>query len=190
MEWSRRVEYHIFLIYQKLTVQDFNFQLFGILRISTIRFGGSPLLYFTFYSNLSGRGVYCNNDDGALCAVRLGEASLVAAAAHSAPAAGHISSRRRARRGLVQTKKKTGCTCGTTPKGPQHDNGATYNQRPGTKKERLHSIHSRSSSITGRNCAAGCPSQQNVSTLGRKRKFISPLTLYAKGCSKNFSVAF
>ena len=34
--------------------------------------------------------------------------------------------------------------------------------------------------------AAGCPSQQNVSTLGRKRKFISPLTLYAKGCSKNF----
>ena len=61
------------------------------------------------------------------------------------PAAGHISSRRRARRGLVQTKKKTGCTCGTTPKGPQHDNGATYNQRPGTKKERLHSIHSRSS---------------------------------------------
>ena len=57
MEWSRRVEYHIFLIYQKLTVQDFNFQLFGILRVSTLRFGGSPLLYFTFYSNLSGRGV-------------------------------------------------------------------------------------------------------------------------------------
>ena len=57
MEWSRRVEYHIFLIYQKLTVQDFNFQLFGILRVSTLRFGGSPLLLITFYSNLSGRGV-------------------------------------------------------------------------------------------------------------------------------------
>ena len=51
------MEYHIFLIYQKLTVQDFNFQLFGILRVSTLRFGGSPLLYFTFHSNLSGRGV-------------------------------------------------------------------------------------------------------------------------------------
>ena len=57
MEWSRRVEYHIFLIYQKLTVQDFNFQLFGILRGSTLRFDGSPLLYLIFYSNLSGRGV-------------------------------------------------------------------------------------------------------------------------------------
>ena len=51
------MEYHIFLIYQKLTVQDFNFQLFGILRVSTLRFGGSPLLLITFYSNLSGRGV-------------------------------------------------------------------------------------------------------------------------------------
>ena len=51
------MEYHIFLIYQKLTVQDFNFQLFGILRVSTLRFGGSPLLFITFYSNLSGCGV-------------------------------------------------------------------------------------------------------------------------------------
>ena len=54
------MEYHIFLIYQKLTVQDFNFQLFGILRVSTLRFGGSPLLLITFYSNLSGRGVRMN----------------------------------------------------------------------------------------------------------------------------------
>ena len=53
MEWSRRVEYCIFL-------QDFDFQLFGILRVSTLRFGESPLLYFTFYSNLSGRGVLRN----------------------------------------------------------------------------------------------------------------------------------
>ena len=53
MEWSRRVEYHTFLIYQKLTVQDFNFQLFGILRLSPLRFGGSPLMFITFYSNLS-----------------------------------------------------------------------------------------------------------------------------------------
>ena len=53
-EW---MEYHIFLIYQKLTVQDFNFQLFVILRVSTLRFGGSPLLFITFYSNPSGRGV-------------------------------------------------------------------------------------------------------------------------------------
>ena len=58
MEWSRRVECHISLIYQKLTVQDFNFQLFGILRVSTLRFEGFPLLLITFYSNLSGRGVY------------------------------------------------------------------------------------------------------------------------------------
>ena len=57
MEWSRRVECHIFLIYQKLTVQDFNFQLFGILRVSTLRFGGSPLPLITFYLNLSSRGV-------------------------------------------------------------------------------------------------------------------------------------
>ena len=57
VEWSRRVEYHIFFIYQKLTVQDFNFQLFGTLRVSTLRFGGSPLLFITFHSNLSGRGV-------------------------------------------------------------------------------------------------------------------------------------
>ena len=51
------MEYHISLTYQKMTVQDFNFQLFGILRVSTLRFGGSPLLYFTSYSNLSDRGV-------------------------------------------------------------------------------------------------------------------------------------
>ena len=57
VEWSRRVEYHIFLIYQKLTVQDFNFQLFGILRVSPVRFDGSPSWYLTFYLNLSGRGV-------------------------------------------------------------------------------------------------------------------------------------
>ena len=57
MEWSRRVEYHIFLIYRKLTVQDFNFQLFGILRVSPVRFDGSPSWYLTFYLNLSGRGV-------------------------------------------------------------------------------------------------------------------------------------
>ena len=57
VEWSRRLEYHIFLIYQKLTVQDFNFQLFGILRVSTLRFGGSPMQLITFYPNLSGLGV-------------------------------------------------------------------------------------------------------------------------------------
>ena len=51
------MEYHIFLIYQKLTVQDFSFQLFGILRESALRFDGSPLLYLIFYSNLSGCGV-------------------------------------------------------------------------------------------------------------------------------------
>ena len=61
MEWSIRVEYHIFLIYQKLTVQDFNFQLFGFLKVSTLRFGGSPLLFITFYSNPSGRGVALSN---------------------------------------------------------------------------------------------------------------------------------
>ena len=60
MEWSRRVEYHIFLIYRKLTVQDFNFQLFGILRVSPVRFDGSPSWYLTFYLNLSGRGVNSN----------------------------------------------------------------------------------------------------------------------------------
>ena len=44
----------------KLTVQDFDFQLFGILRVSTLRLCGSPLLLITFYSNLSGRGVSSN----------------------------------------------------------------------------------------------------------------------------------
>ena len=38
-------------------MKDFNFQLFGVLRGSTLRFDGSPLLYLTFYSNLTGRGV-------------------------------------------------------------------------------------------------------------------------------------
>ena len=41
------------LIYQKLTTQDFNLQLFGILRVSTLRFDGSPLQNLIFYSNLS-----------------------------------------------------------------------------------------------------------------------------------------
>ena len=50
VEWSRRVECHIFLIYQKLTVQDFNFQLFGIPRVSTVMFDGSPSWYLKFYS--------------------------------------------------------------------------------------------------------------------------------------------
>ena len=53
------MEYDIFLVYQKLTVQDFNFQLFGILRVSALRFDGSPLLFITFYSNLSGCGLLC-----------------------------------------------------------------------------------------------------------------------------------
>ena len=51
------MEHHIFLIYQKLTMWDFDFQLFGILRGSTLRFDGSHLLYLIFHSNLSGRGV-------------------------------------------------------------------------------------------------------------------------------------
>ena len=51
------MEYHIFLNYQKLTMQDFNCQLFGFLRGSTLEFDGSTLWYLTFYSNLSGRGV-------------------------------------------------------------------------------------------------------------------------------------
>ena len=44
-------------------MKDFNFQLFGVLRGSTLRFDGSPLLYLTFYSNLSGRGVFRNFDN-------------------------------------------------------------------------------------------------------------------------------
>ena len=47
---------HLFNL-SKLTVQDFNFQLFGILKVFTLRFGGSTLLLITFYSNLSDRGV-------------------------------------------------------------------------------------------------------------------------------------
>ena len=38
-------------------MKDFNFQLFGVLRGSALRFDGSPLLFLTFYSNLSGLGV-------------------------------------------------------------------------------------------------------------------------------------
>ena len=38
-------------------MHDFNFQLYEILRLSTLSFGGSPLLLIIFYSNLSGRGV-------------------------------------------------------------------------------------------------------------------------------------
>ena len=41
-------------------MKDFNFQLFGVLRGSTLGFDGSPLWYLTFYSNLSGRGVVWN----------------------------------------------------------------------------------------------------------------------------------
>ena len=40
-------------------MKDFNFQLFGVLRGSTLRFDGSPLLFSTYYSNQSGRGVLC-----------------------------------------------------------------------------------------------------------------------------------
>ena len=38
-------------------MKDFNFQLFGVLRGSNLRFDGSPSQYLIFYSNLSGRGV-------------------------------------------------------------------------------------------------------------------------------------
>ena len=38
-------------------MKDFNFQLFGVLRGSTLGFDGSPSWYLTFYLNLSGRGV-------------------------------------------------------------------------------------------------------------------------------------
>ena len=38
-------------------MKDFNFQLFGVLRGSTLGFDGSPLWYLKFYSNLSGHGV-------------------------------------------------------------------------------------------------------------------------------------
>ena len=38
-------------------MKDFNFQLFGVLRVSPVRFDGSPSWYLTFYLNLSGRGV-------------------------------------------------------------------------------------------------------------------------------------
>ena len=38
-------------------MKDFNFQLFGVLRGSTLRFDGSPSLYSTFNSNVH-RGVH------------------------------------------------------------------------------------------------------------------------------------
>ena len=38
-------------------MKDFNFQLFGVVRGSTLRFDGFPSLYLVFHSNLSGRGV-------------------------------------------------------------------------------------------------------------------------------------
>ena len=38
-------------------MKDFNFQLFGVLRVPTLRFDGFPLLFITFYSNQSGHGV-------------------------------------------------------------------------------------------------------------------------------------
>ena len=38
-------------------MKDFNFQLFWVLRGSTLRFDVSPLLFLTFYSNQSGHGV-------------------------------------------------------------------------------------------------------------------------------------
>ena len=40
-------------------MKDFNFQLFGVLRVSPVRCDGSPSWYLTFYLNLSGRGVKC-----------------------------------------------------------------------------------------------------------------------------------
>ena len=57
------MEYPIFLIYQKLTVQDFNFRLFGILTVSTLRFDEFPSGYLIFYSNLSGVGVHYHGLD-------------------------------------------------------------------------------------------------------------------------------
>ena len=38
-------------------MKDFDFQLFGVIRGSTLGFDGSPKRYLTFYTNLSGRGV-------------------------------------------------------------------------------------------------------------------------------------
>ena len=65
------MECHIFLIYQKLTVQDFNFPLSWILRVSTLRFGGFPLLLITFYSNLSGCGVLDKRNESNLIVMSL-----------------------------------------------------------------------------------------------------------------------
>ena len=47
---------HLFKL-SKIDREDSNFQLFGMLRVSTLRFGGSPSLLITFYSNLFGCGV-------------------------------------------------------------------------------------------------------------------------------------
>ena len=52
------VKFYIFDDFPQIsTVKDFNFQLFGVLRVSPVRFDGSPSWYLTFYLNLSGRGV-------------------------------------------------------------------------------------------------------------------------------------
>ena len=45
-------------------MKDFNFQLFGVLRGSTLGFDGSPSWYLTFYSNLFGRGVRQRSNKG------------------------------------------------------------------------------------------------------------------------------
>ena len=55
------IKFYIFDDFPQIsTVKDFNFQLIGVLRGSTLKFDGSPLLYLTFYSNLFGRGVIYN----------------------------------------------------------------------------------------------------------------------------------
>ena len=65
---------HIFNDFPQIsTLKDFKFQLFWVLRGSTLRFDGSPLLFLTFYSNQSGRGVsveqalVCNQACRLLC---------------------------------------------------------------------------------------------------------------------------
>ena len=58
-EYRNTIRFYIFDDFSQIsTVKDFDFQLFGVLEGSTLRFDGSPLLYLTFYSNLSGRGVH------------------------------------------------------------------------------------------------------------------------------------
>ena len=52
------IKFYIFDDFPQIsTVKDFNFQLLGVLRGSTLRFDGSLLLFLTFYLNQSGRGV-------------------------------------------------------------------------------------------------------------------------------------